>query len=526
MRDFHKPHRSGVFAKNAMCATSSPLAAREAVAIMEAGGNAMDGAIAAAAVLGLSEPASTGIGGDMFALIRPAGETRIIGFNASGRAPRALDAAFLRDKGEKAVDLYSAHAVTLPGAVDGFCKLSEDHGRKGLDACLAPAIRYAEEGIPVGPRAAFDWGEAGHLLKGDAVKYYMDNGAPYRLGSLYRHPQQAEVLRRIAAKGRAGFYEGEVMEDMLDSLRALGGLHEAEDFAAVQSNYVEPVSAHYRGYDLVELPPNGQGVTALLIAKILSHFDIASMDPFGPERAHVEAEATKLGYDARNRFVADPETALTERMLSDETAAKLAALIDMKKAMPTPPPAAAAVHKDTVYLTTADKDGMVVSMIYSIFHAFGSGLASSKFGINFQNRGAGFVLEEGHPNELKGGKRPLHTIIPAMIRKDDKLYAAYGVMGGQYQSTGHVRVLSNLADFGMDPQEALDAPRCFAEPYDGKLHIERGYSEETRAALKAMGHDLFIPEAPIGGAQMIRLWDNGVYEGASDPRKDGAAIGY
>ncbi|QIE54852.1 gamma-glutamyltransferase family protein [Pikeienuella piscinae] len=525
MRDFHMPGRSGVFAMNGICATSSPIAAQAAVAILEDGGNAMDAAITAAVLLGLCEPSSTGIGGDMFALIRPAGGEKITGFNASGRAPAALDAARLRDAGESAIPLRSAHAVTVPGAIDGFCRLAEDWGRKGLAACLAPSIRYAEEGVPVGPRTAFDWKKNAATLQGDGAKHYLDNGAPYALGAVFRAPGQAEILRRVAEQGRAGFYEGEVMEDMVDSLRALGGLHTAEDFAATAADYVNPVSATYRGYELVELPPNGQGVTALLIANILSHFDVASLDPFGAERAHLEAEATKLAYEARDRFVADPAHALTDRMLSTETAKRLAALIDMNRAAPTPPPAAAAVHKDTVYLTTADKDGMVVSMIYSIFHAFGSGLASKKFGVNFQNRGAGFVLTDGHPNELRGGKRPLHTIIPAMIRKDGKLFASYGVMGGQYQSTGHMRVLSNIADFGMDPQEALDAPRAFADPYDGKLHIERGYFPEARAELEKRGHVLLTPDAPIGGAQMIRLHENGVYEGASDPRKDGCAIG-
>lgn len=526
MRDFHLPGRSGVFTRNGMCATSHPLAAQAAVRIMEESGNAMDAAITAAVLLGLCEPSSTGIGGDMFALIRPAGEDRIVGFNASGRAPKALSAAFLRDKGLKEIPLDSPHAISVPGAVDGFCKLAEDWGAKGIAACLAPSIRYAEEGVPVGPRTGFDWRNFGDRLKGDGAKYYLDDGKPYEVGAVFRAPGQAEVLRRVAEKGRAGFYEGEVMEDMLNSLRALGGLHEEGDFAASKADYVEPVSTTYRGLELVELPPNGQGVTALLIANILSHFDIASMDPLGAERAHLEAEATKLGYDARNRFVGDPATALTERMLSADVAAKLAALIDPDRAAPTPPPAAGAVHKDTVYLTTADKDGMVVSMIYSVFHPFGSGHASAKFGINFQNRGAGFVLDEGSPNELTGGRRPLHTIIPAMIRKDGKLLASYGVMGGQYQATGHVRVLSNIADFGMDPQEALDAPRCFADPQDGKLHIERGYFPDVRAKLEAKGHALHTPETPIGGAQMIRLHENGVYEGASDPRKDGAAIGY
>lgn len=533
MRDFHMPGRSGVFASNGMCATSNPLAAQAAVSVLQNGGNAVDAAITAAVILGLSEPASTGIGGDMFALIKPAGEERIVGFNASGRSPKALNAAYLRDQGETSISIDSVHSVSLPGAIDGFCKLSDDWGKAGLAACLAPAIKYAEEGIPVGPRTSFDWHQSGKRLTGDGDKFYNKNGQPYEIGDIFRAPGQAEVLRRVAEQGRSGFYEGEVMQDMLESLNAMGGLHTADDFANVAAEYVDPISATYRGMELVELPPNGQGVTALLIAKILSHFDIASMDPYGAERVHIEAEATRLGYDARDRFVADLSASapLLDHMLSDETAAKLAALIDPSKAMTNAHAVSAGVHegarhKDTVYLTTADKDGMVVSMIYSVFHPFGSGLASQKFGINFQNRGAGFVLTEGHPNELKGGKRPLHTIIPAMMRKNGKVVVSYGVMGGQYQSTGHARMLSNIVDFGMSPQQALDGPRAFADPYDGKLHIERGYFSDVRAALEAKGHQLHTPDTAIGGSQMIMIHDNGVYEAASDPRKDGAAVGY
>lgn len=527
-RDFHQPGRSAVFATNGMCATSHPIAAREAVAMLEAGGNAMDAAITAAVLLGLCEPASTGIGGDMFALIKPAGEDRIVGFNASGRAPAALDAATLRDRGDKTISIDDIHAVTLPGAIDGFCTLAADWGRKGIAAALAPSIRYADEGVPVAPRTAFDWENSGKRMKGDGVTHYLNDGSPYKTGEIFRAPGQAEVLRRVAAEGRAGFYEGEVMQDMLESLNALGGLHTADDFANVACNYVDPVSTTYKGMELVELPPNGQGVTALLMANIMSHFDLTAMDPMGAERAHLEAEASKLAYDARNRFVADPDAMgdLLGHMLSAETAEKLAGLIDMNSAAPFPHPLAGAVHKDTVYLTTADKDGMVVSMIYSVFHPFGSGFASAKFGINFQNRGAGFSLVEGHPNELQGGKRPMHTIIPAMIRKDGKVIVSYGVMGGQYQSAGHVRMLTNMVDFGMSPQQSLDAARSFPDPDDGRLHIERGYGQEVREALAEKGHNLFEPKTPIGGAQMIRIHENGVYEGASDPRKDGCAIGY
>ena len=287
----------------------------------------------------------------------------------------------------------------------------------------------------------------------------------------------------------------------------------------------EPVSGTYNAHDLLEHPHNGQGATAILLLNILKHFDLANMDPFGAERTHIEAEATKLAYDARNRLIADPDhMTRLDHMLSADTAAQLAALIDPGKVMASATTLSEAVHKDTVYLTVVDKDRMSVSMIYSIFHGFGSGIASEKFGILFQNRGAGFTLEPGHPNEYGGGKRPMHTIIPAMLAQGGQVTLPFGVMGGQYQSTGHARVVTNMLDFGMDPQSALDAPRAFAE--QGVLKLERGYSASVRAELAALGHQIETPDTPIGGAQAICLHDSGVLEGASDPRKDGCAIGY
>jgi gamma-glutamyltranspeptidase/glutathione hydrolase len=299
-----------------------------------------------------------------------------------------------------------------------------------------------------------------------------------------------------------------------------------EDFAATACDYTVPVSGDYRGTELVEHPPNGQGATAILLANILAHFDIAGMEPFGAERAHIEAEATKLAYDARNRFLADPDhTTRLEHMLAPETAAALAALIDPARAMPDPRAASANVHRETVYLTVVDKDRMAVSMIYSIYHAFGSGIASPKFGILLQNRGAGFTLEAGHPNEAAGGKRPMHTIIPGMLRRGGRLLMPFGVMGGAYQPCGHARLVSNLVDFGLDPQEAIDAPRTFADA--GELKVERGYPEAVRRELAGKGHKVVVPEGPLGGAQAILIdHGNGVLLGASDPRKDGAAIGY
>ncbi len=526
MRDFQQPGRSAVYATNGICATSHPLAAKAAIAILEAGGNAVDAAIAGAVLLGICEPQMTGIGGDCFVLVKPAGTEDIIALNGSGRAPAGLSAAAMRDKGHTKVAPTSADAVTIPGAVDAFCRLSSDWGRIGLPAILAPAIRYADEGVPVAPRVARDWAIAEPALSGIARRFYLLDGKTPIPGQVFRAPGQAEVLRRIADQGRAGFYSGEVAEDMVASLRAVGGCHTLADFDATASTYSAPISGTYRGLELVEHPPNGQGVTAILLGNILQTFDIAALDPFGAQRTHLEAEAAKLAYNARDRFLADPDhMTRLDHLTSPETASKLAALIDPGRAGDDPMPRTEAIHRDTIYITVVDRDRMAVSLIYSVYHSFGAGLASDKFGINFQNRGAGFNLTEGHPNEAAGGKRPMHTIIPAMLRKNGRVIMPFGVMGGAYQPTGHVRVLSNLADFDMDLQTALDAPRSFMGEGDG-LELERGYGAEVRAALAAMGHKVITPDTALGGAQAIWMDDTGLLVGASDPRKDGCALGY
>lgn len=524
MRDLHLPGRSAVYAQNGLCATSHPIAAQVAIETLKSGGNATDAAIAGALVLGIAEPQMTGIGGDCFVLIKPAGTEEILALNGSGRAPKGLDAAALRARGLEAIPIQGIETVTMPGAIDAFCRLSADHGRLSLDRILAPAIHYADEGIPVAARVAFDWVDDLPCLQGAARAFYSFDGKAPQVGQIFRAPGQAEVLRRIAREGRAGFYEGEVAEDMITSLQALGGSHTLEDLAATACDYTIPISGPYQGVELVEHPPNGQGATAILLLNILKHFDLAAMDPFGTERAHIEAEASKLAYDARNRFIADPDrTTRLAHMLSPDTAAKLAALIDPKRAMEQAAPLTEAVHRDTIYITVIDRDRMAVSLIYSIFWGFGSGLASSKFGINFQNRGAGFTLQEGHPNEAGGGKRPMHTIIPGMLKQDGRVIMPFGVMGGAYQPTGHARFVSNLTDFGMDLQAAVDAPRCFSGPLG--MEVERGYPDRVRAELAAMGHKVTIPDTPLGGAQAIRI-DGDVLVGASDPRKDGCALGY
>lgn len=525
MRDFHQPGRSEVFSTEGMCATSHPLAAQTAVDILQRGGNAMDAAIAGAVLLGICEPQMTGIGGDCFALFTRAGSDEIHALNGSGRAPGATDAKALRDQGLNAVPLTSAHAVTIPGAIDAFCHLAETEGRLGLDTLLQPSIHYAETGVPVAPRVAMDWAKDAATLQGAAREYYLVSGKVPKPGEVFAHAGQAEVLRRLASEGRNAFYAGEIAEDMVDTLRAFGGCHHVDDFATTACTSTQPVSGHYKGVDLVEHPPNGQGATALLLLNILKRFDLSSMAPFGAERTHIEAEATKLAYDARNRFIADPDhTTRLDHMLAPETAAKLAALIDPNTAMQAAAPLTEAVHKDTIYITVVDRDRMAVSLIYSIFHGFGSGIASDKFGILLQNRGAGFTLHQGHPNELGSGKRPMHTIIPGMLRENGRVTMPFGVMGGAYQSTGHTRFVTNLLDYNLDLQATLDAPRAFADA--GELRIERGYSAETLQQLSDMGHKITVPDTPIGGAQAIRIRQDGILEGASDPRKDGCALGY
>lgn len=526
MRDFHLPGRSAVLAQNGICATSHPIAAATAIDVLKRGGNAMDAAISGAVLLGLCEPHMTGLGGDCFVLFSPAGEDRVIGLNGSGRAPSRISADALRAAGHKKMPELGAISVTIPGAVSAFCKLSNDWGRLGLEDLLAPAIRYADEGVPVAPRVANDWARDAANLTGRARDFFLLDGDAPEVGQVFRAPAQAEVLRIIAKDGAKGFYEGAVAADMVRSLKDAGGAQDLDDFAAVMSDYSDPMSGQYGGVEVLEHPPNSQGAAALLLLGILAEFDLASLDPFGADRVHIEAEATKLAYDARNRFVADPDYATrTVHLLNPETAKRLAQLIDPDRAMASPAALTEVIHKDTVYITVVDKDRMAVSLIYSLFAGFGSGIASDQFGILFQNRGAGFNLTKGHPNEAGAGKRPMHTIIPGILREKGRVVAPFGVMGGPYQATGHARFVSNLVDFGLDPQAAIAAPRSFA--YEGELRVERGYPSEVLAALEEKGHAVCVPDAPIGGAQTIRIdQESGVLLGASDHRKDGCAVGY
>ncbi len=525
MRDFHLPGRSPVWAEGGVCATSSPLAAQVAVQMLRDGGNALDAAMAGAFVLGITEPPMCGLGGDCFALISPAGSEEIHAFNGSGRAVAGADPQILRDRGEATVPLTDPLAVTVPGAVDGFFRMNALWGKKGMDTILAPAIHYFETGVAMAPRVVSDYAGLAPNMTEAGKAHFLPWGRAPRPGDRLTLPGQAQVLRRMASDGAQAFYTGEVAEDIITTLTALGGPHTLDDLAAHEGMETDPISAEYHGIELWEHPPNGQGATAILLANILAQFDIAAMDPNGAKRMHIQAEATRLAYDARNRLLADPDhMARLDHMLDLDTARRLAALINPAKATAKLTESADAVHKDTVYITVVDSDRMSVSLIYSIFHGFGSNICTDKFGIMLQNRGAGFSLTPGHANEMAPGKRPMHTIIPGMLKQDGKVIMPFGVMGGAYQACGHAHFLSNIRDFGMDPQAAIDAPRAF--PEGDVLTIENGFAPEVLQELSDMGHTLGAPKTAIGGAQAIRIHDNGFLEAGSDPRKDGCAIGY
>lgn len=528
MRDLHLPGRSTVHSVNGMCATSQPLAAEAAISILRAGGNAVDAAIAASAVLCVIEPYNTGIGGDCFVLLSKGGSGDIIGLNGSGRSPKALSLEKLEAAGGD-LSLNSVHSVTVPGAVDAWARLLEDHGTMELGRVFEPAIRFAEEGFAVAPRIGLEW----HFLEGhlahdaDSVAQYTKDGKAPAIGEKFRLPVLAETLKLIGKKGRDAFYLGPLAGDMVAKLNSLGGFHTLEDFAATACDYVEPIRTNYRGREICEIPPNGQGITALLMLNILSRTGLDGLDPHGAIRFHYEMEAARLAYDMRDRYVADPAFGElpVDMILSDKFADELAARIDPERRIEDVSAVRDPLNRDTVYLTVVDKDRNAVSFINSLFFGFGSGICAPKSGLMFQNRGSGFVMEEGHLNCVAGGKRPLHTIIPAMLVEKGRAVMPFGVMGGAYQAVGHAHVVTNMVDYGMDVQEALDSPRTF--PAGQEIEVEHGISADTREGLAAKGHVLRDAALPHGGGQAIVIdHERGTLVGGSDPRKDGAAVGY
>ena len=527
MRDTQIPGRSAVHAVNGMAATSHPLATQAAIAILQQGGNAMDAAIAACAVQCVVEPGSTGIGGDCFALYCAKGETPVVAYNGSGRAPAAATRGWYAERGMAAIPEFSAHAVTIPGAIDAWTRLHADHGRLPFDAVLAPAIAFAEDGYAIAPIVGRVWANTAARLARHAgsAAIFLKDGKPPLVGDIHRQPQLGATLRRIAREGRDAFYTGAVAGDMVATLQAAGGLHTAEDFAVHRGEYVDPIHTGYRGVDVYQVPPNGQGIVALVMLNILQGFDLAALDPHGVDRFHLETEASRLGYAMRDQLIADMALASVPvgGLLSARYADRLRAGVDPLRAMPKAAAAKFPLHPDTVYLTVVDRDRNAVSFINSLFYGFGSGITAARSGVVFQNRGAGFVLTDGHPNCIAPNKRPLHTIIPGMAVRDGRALMPFGVMGGHYQPVGHVHLLTNVLDHGMDLQEALDSPRVFHNR--GKLEVEAGVPRETVAGLRERGHDIAF--ASNGGGQAIRIdWDRGTLEGGSDPRKDGCALGY
>jgi gamma-glutamyltranspeptidase/glutathione hydrolase len=533
-RDFHAPGRSAVYAANGMAATSMPQATLAALDILRSGGNALDAAIAAAAVLAVVEPQSTGIGGDCFCLYAPAGTGQVIAINGSGRAPRGATPEALRKAGLTRMEPTSAHSVTVPGALSAWEALSRAHGRKGLDELLQPAIAYAENGFFLSARVASDWASSlGKLAKHPAAaRHFLKSGEPFGLGDRFVQPALARTLRAVAQHGARAFYEGAIAADMVATLREAGGTHTEEDFARglTAAEFVTPIKRAWRGMEVFQCPPNGSGVIALMILGLIENLGTAEQGALSTERMHRIIEAARFAYRDRDAFLADPAQAAVpvEKLLSDAYLAGLAALVRDDAAMKELPPAGepdTARHKDTVYLCVVDRDGNACSFINSLFEGFGSGILAERAGVMLQNRGYCFRLQEGHPNCIAPDKRPMHTIIPGMVMKDGAAIMPYGVMGGHFQPMGHALFLSNHFEYGMDVQAALDAPRLL--PRLGKVQVERGIPSAVVDRLNRLGHECELIAKPHGGGQAILIdRARGCLVGGSDPRKDGCAMGY
>ncbi|HMQ57216.1 MAG TPA: gamma-glutamyltransferase [Rhizobiaceae bacterium] len=528
MRAFDVPGRSPVHAENGMAATSHPLATASALTILKEGGNAVDAAIAAAATLCVVEPQMTGIGGDCFAIVAEPDGT-IHGLNGSGRAAKGADAAWYRDNGHAEIPLFSAHAVTVPGALRAWEALARRFGTLSFNRIFQDAIRYGEHGYPVAPRVAFDWARAVDGLMRDpgAERHLLIAGKAPVAGQRHAQPALAATLKRVARDGADAFYTGEIAAEIAATVQGAGGFLVEEDLAGMQADWVKPLSTPYGGHDLLELPPNGQGMVAMIIANILDSVGARECAPDSAARYHLMIEAARLAYAVRDAMLADPAamTVAAEQLVSKEFAATLASRIDPRRratdvALPTLP------SSDTVYLTVVDRDRRAVSFINSLYDSFGARLVTPKSGVALQNRGACFTLEEGHPNELKPGKRPLHTIIPAMTVQGGRQAISFGVMGGAYQPLGHAHVLSNMLDHGMDPQAAIDHPRLFFDD-EGVIRVESGIARKVIRGLREYGHTVEPAERPHGGGQAIVIdWTSGFLIGGSDPRKDGCALGY
>lgn len=530
MRNFELPGRSLVYAKGAMAATSHPLSTLTALELMKAGGNAMDAAIAACAVQCVVEAGSTGIGGDCFALFSSPGRAKPIAYNGSGRTPAAAEAAWYVRHGMRSIDRQTPHAVTVPGAVEAWATLAKDHGRLPFSEILAPAVEIARRGYVLTPRVAFDLANQTGLLCVDigCSETFLISGNAPKAGSVQRQERLADTLELIGREGARAFYDGEVGAALVGFLADKGGLHTSADFASAKGEYTDPIAIDYRGRTVYECGPNGQGIIALMIMKILSRFE-RSGSPRDVDNLYIEVEATRLAYAARDRLLADPAMATVpvDYMLSDDLASSLAARIDLSKSIGEMPPFSGTEHSDTVYICTVDKDRNAVSFINSLFHPYGAGLMEPKSGVLFHNRAQSFVIDPEHPNCIAPRKRPLHTIIPGMVYEGGRPSLAFGVMGGHYQAMGHAHFLARLYEYGLDLQFAVDEPRLFPLPGTSTVEAEAGLRGSIVERFGERGLKVQAPRWPIGGAQAIGIdWQGGVLVGASDHRKDGCALGY
>ena len=522
--------RSVVMGFGAAVATSQPLAAQAGLRMLLQGGNAADAAIAVAATLNVVEPMSTGMGGDAFALIYWAKDRRVYALNASGRAAGGATLEEYQSRGLSEVPERGILPVTVPGAPAGWADLLERFGRFGLDTVLQPAIDYAEAGFPVSERIGRSWQAGEDLLRRNeaATRAYLPGGRAPRAGERFQFPDLARSMRRLAEGGAQGFYRGETAEAIVATSDAHQGLLTLEDLAAHTSTWVDPIRVNYRGYEVYECPPNGQGIAALIALNMLNGYDLAGAG-FGPDAIHYKMEAIKLGMTDAGRYVADPEHAFVpiQGLLSDEYAAQRRALVRADGVISAPKAGLPPTSRDTVYLCAADSEGNAVSFINSLFAGFGSGLVAAGTGIMLQNRGALFSLDPSHPNCIAPNKRPYHTIIPCMVTRDDNLSICFGVMGGLMQPQGHVQVLTNMVDHGMDPQTALNAPR-FNFQGDDRFIAETFYPAEVLDNLSARGHRIEVTDAGnYGGGQVIVVDpESGALMAGSEPRKDGGAVAF
>ena len=530
--------RSEVIGQNGMVATSHPLATQIGLDILKQGGTAIDAAIAANIALGLMEPTGNGIGGDLFAIVWDAKTKKLHGLNASGPAPKNLSIEYFIENGLNKIPPYGPLPVTVPGAVDGWVKLHEKFGKLKFKSLFEPTIEYAKKGFPVTELIAYYLDRSKERFEDypNFKEVWMKDGKMPAKGEIFKNPQLAETLEIIAEKGRDGFYEGYIANTMADFIQSQGGFLTYEDISSFHSEWTPPVSSNYRGYDVWELPPNGQGIAALQILNILENYNIQKMGLFSSEYIHLFTEAKKLAFADRAKYYADPKFSNipVNQLISKSYAKERLKLINLKEASKSDQ-AGVLESGDTIYLTVADQYGNMISLIQSNYRGMGSGMVPPGLGFMLQDRGELFSLNKNHRNALEGGKRPFHTIIPAFVTKDGKPFMSFGVMGGATQPQAHAQIIINMIDFGLNLQEAGDAPRIVhsgsSQPTDeimvdgGTLSLESGFGKEIEDELSSLGHKIKYQKGIFGGYQAIMLKD-GVYYGASETRKDGQAAGY